>query len=117
MFSFIIYVIDNTEVQKVLVLLDSCPKNATKNSIIRIYSPWLTIESKTTEILLYIGVIHTEVIEFSGSTRSLEPTGLSPNLNGLLTNVFQSEALWKCNCPEGIINYNYLCCIVSDFKY
>lgn len=93
------------EVQKVLVFLDSCPKNATKNSIIRIYSPWLTIESKTTEILLYVGVIHAEVIEFSGSTRPLGPIGLPTNLNGLLTTVFQSEVLWKCSCPEGTIYY------------
>jgi len=90
------------EVQKVLVTLDKCPKNATKNSIIRIYSPWLTIESKTTDVLLFVGVIHAEVIEFVESIRSIEPTGLFTNhINGLQTTMYQSEVLWKCNCSEG----------------
>lgn len=85
-----------------IVTLDNCPKNATKDSVIRIYSPWLTIESKITEIVLFVGVIHAEVIEFSGSNKSLGPTGLFTNINGLLTTIFQSEVKWKCNCSEGI---------------
>jgi len=92
------------EIQKVLIILDKCPKNASKNSVIRIYSPWLTIESKTTEVLLYVGVIHAEVIEFLGPIRSIEPVGLFTNhINGLRTTVYQNEVLWKCNCSEGKI--------------
>lgn len=86
-----------------LVTLENCPKNVTKNSIIRIYSPWLTIKSGNTGILLFIGVIHIEVVEFSGSTRVLEPIGLFTNVKGLLTTVFQNEVVWECNCSEGII--------------
>lgn len=86
-----------------LVTLENCPKNVTKNSIIRIYSPWSTIKSEKTEILLFIGVIHVEVIEVSESTILLEPKGLFSNFKGLLTNVFQNEVVWKCNCSEGKI--------------
>lgn len=96
-----IYIIE-TQVQKVIVTLDNCPKNATKNSVIRIYPPWLTIESKITEMLLFVGVIHAEVIEFAGSYRPLGPTELFKNTTGLPTTVFQSEVRWKCNCSEGI---------------
>lgn len=103
MFNIIIYFIE-TEIQKVLVTLDYCPKNATKNSIIRIHSPWLTIESKITKTVLFIGVIHAEVIEFSGSNKPLGPTGLfTNNINGLQTTIFQSEILWKCNCSKGTL--------------
>lgn len=91
-----------TQVQKVLVTLDNCPKYTTKNSVIRIYSPWLTIESKTIEIVLFIGVIHAEVIEISGSNKSIGPVGLYTNISGLLTTIFQSEIKFKCNCSEGI---------------
>lgn len=88
-------------VQKVLVTLENCPKNATKNSIIRIYSPWLAIESKTTEMLLFVGVIHAEVIQLSGSTIPPEPIEFFTKLNGLMTTVFQSKVVWKCYCPKG----------------
>lgn len=90
-----------TQVQKVIVTLDNCPKYATKNSIIRIYSPWLTIESKTIEIELFIGVVYAEVVEFSGSNKPLGPTGLYTNISGLPTSIFQSEIKWKCSCSEG----------------
>lgn len=85
-----------------LVTLGNCPKNATKNSVICIHSPWLAIESKTTEMLLFVGIIHAEVIELSGSIMPPEPFGLSTKLNGLMTTVFQSEVVWKCYCPKGI---------------
>jgi hypothetical protein len=87
----------------VLVTLENCPKNVTKNSIIRIYSPWSTIKSEKIEVLLFIGVIHAEVIEFSESTMLLEPKALFTNFKGLLTNVFRNEVVWECNCSEGII--------------
>lgn len=86
-----------------LVTLENCPKNVTKNSIIRIYSPWLTIKSENTETFLFVGVIHAEVIEISESTRLPEPKGLFSNFKGLLTTVFQNEVVWECNCSEGII--------------
>lgn len=86
-----------------LVTLDSCPNKVTKNSIIRVYPPWLTVESKNTRTLMYLGVIHAEVVEYSGSSKSLEPYGIHPNDKGLLTHLFQSEVLWKCNCSKGMI--------------
>lgn len=81
--------------------MDNCPKYATKNSVIRIYSPWLTIESKTTEIELFIGVVYAEVVEFSRSNIPLGPTELYTNISGLPSTIFQSEIKWKCNCSEG----------------
>lgn len=86
--------------------LDNCPKNATKNSIIRIHSPWLTIESKITEIVLFVGVVHAEVIELSESNKPLESIDLdlfTKNINGLRTTIFQSEVLWKCFCSKGTL--------------
>lgn len=107
MYYYVLHSIE-TEVQKVLVALDSCPKNATNNSIIRIYSPWSIIESKTIDMIMYVGVIHVEVIECSGPTRPLGPAEFFPNVNGLLTNIYQSKVLWKCQCPGGIVyNKNY----------
>lgn len=92
----------DTEDKKVLVTLDNCPRNVAKNSVIRIYSPWLTIESKIAEVLLFVGVTHAEVIESSGSLRSVEPIGLITNpINWLRTTMCQSEVLWKCDCSKG----------------
>lgn len=91
-----------TQVQKVIVTLDNCPKYATKNSVIRIYSPWLTIESKTAEIKLFIGVVYAEVIENSESNKPLGPTEICTDIRGLPSTIFQSEIKWKCNCSEGI---------------
>jgi len=63
----------------------------------------LTIKSDITEVLLFIGVIHAEVIEFSESiTRPLELVEENTDLNGLQTTVFQNKVLWKCNCSKGI---------------
>lgn len=92
------------ELKKVLVTLDSCPMNATKNSTLRIYSPWLTIKSEILEIPIYIGVVHAEVVELAGPTRPIGPTGLFDNLKGLLTNAYNSEVIWKCSCSKGIVN-------------
>lgn len=97
----IIIIIAETEVQKVIVTLDNCPKKVTNNSIIRIYPPWLTVESKTTEMLLLIGVIHAEVVENSLSNKIYKPTGMFTNVKGLMSSVYQSEILWKCNCSKG----------------
>lgn len=103
---YYVWYVAESEIQKVLVTLDYCPKNATKNSIIRIHSPWLTIESKITEIVLFVGVIHAEVIELCGSNKPLEPIGLdlfTNNIKGLSTTIFQSEVLWKCDCSKGTL--------------
>ncbi|XP_022179371.1 uncharacterized protein LOC111039979 isoform X2 [Myzus persicae] len=95
------YMKSDKEVHRVLVTLNNCPLNAAKNSIIRIYSPWLTIKSDITEVLLFTGIIHAEVIEFSESiTRPLELVEESTDLNGLLTTAFQNKVLWKCNCSK-----------------
>lgn len=111
------YMKSDKEVQRVLVTLDNCPLNAAKNSIIRIYSPWLTIKSDITEVLLFIGIIHAEVIEFSESiTRPLEFVEGNTDLNGLQATVFQNKVLWKCNCSKDaacqclgdLSVYNYL---------
>ncbi|VVC40324.1 Hypothetical protein CINCED_3A023058 [Cinara cedri] len=119
---FCYYIKSEMEIQKVLVILNNCPKNATKNSIIRIRSPWLTIESKTTETVLFVGIIHAEVIEHSVSIKSLGPTGLfTSNINGLQTTIFQSDILWKCNCSKDtacqclgeLSVYNYLQYMIS----
>lgn len=96
--------------------MDNCPKNAIKNSIICIHSPWLTIKSKTIDILLFVGIVHAEVIEFSGSTRSLGPLRLFTNINGLLTTVFQSDFLWKCKCYEGI-SIDHYCNVFNIHLY
>lgn len=94
-----------TKLQNVLVPLENCPKNVIKNSIIRIYSPWSTIESKTLGLLMYVGVVHVEIIECPGPTRPLGPFQPFTNLSGLLTSVYQSKVLWKCKCSKGIISY------------
>ncbi|XP_008186355.1 uncharacterized protein LOC100572499 [Acyrthosiphon pisum] len=111
------YMKSDKEVQRVLVTLDNCPLNAAKNSIIRIYSPWLTIKSDITEVLLFIGIIHAEVIEFSESiTRPLDLVEGNTDLNALQATVFQNKVLWKCNCSKDaacqclgeLSVYNYL---------
>ncbi|XP_025419829.1 uncharacterized protein LOC112690119 [Sipha flava] len=115
------YINSEKKVQKVLVTLENCPKNVTKNSIIRIYSPWSTIKSEKIEVLLFIGVIHAEVIEFSESTMLLEPKALFTNFKGLLTNVFRNEVVWECNCSEEnacqclgeLSTFNYLKYMIS----
>lgn len=84
-----------------LITLDSCPKNATKNSIIRIHSPWLIIKSESMDILLFVGIVHAEIVELSESSNPFGTTGLLKN-NGLLTSDFKSEVLWKCKCSKGI---------------
>lgn len=92
--------------QKVLVTLDNCPIKATKNSIIRVYSPWLTIKSEITDVLLYIGIVHAEVVERSESiTKPFEP--IFTDVNQLPTTVFQSKVLWKCSCSKGIRLQSY----------
>lgn len=92
-----------------LVTLNNCPLNAAKNSIIRIYSPWLTIKSDITEVLLFTGVIHAEVIEFSEYiTRPFEFVEGSTDLNGLLTTLFKNKVLWKCNCSKGITVFLFI---------
>lgn len=109
------YMKSDNDVQKVLVTLDNCSIKAAKNSIIRIYSPWLTIKSEVTDVLLFVGVIHAEVIEFSESiTRPLK--GKCTDANGLLTTVFQNKVVWKCYCSKDsaceclgeLSVYNYL---------
>jgi len=106
----------------VLVTLNNCPLNAAKNSIIRIYSPWLTIKSDNAEILLFTGIIHAEVIEFSESIpRSLELVEGSTDINGLWTTILENKVLWKCNCSKGItifclLKTNYLCLIKLKSK-
>lgn len=100
-----------------LITLDNCPLKAAKNSIIRIYSPWLTIKSDITEVLLFIGIIHAEVIEFSESiTRPLEFVEGNTDLNGLQTTVFQNKVLWKCNCSKGITVVFYYCKLIITNK-
>jgi len=55
-----------------------------------------------TEVLLFIGIIHAEVIEVSESiARPLEHVETSTDFNGLQTNVSQNKVLWKCNCSKG----------------
>jgi len=99
----------------VLVILNNCPLNAAKNSVIRIYSPWLTIKSDITEVLLFTGIIHAEVIEFSDSIpRSLELVEESTNHNGLLTTVLENKVLWKCNCSKGITIF---CLLRTNYLY
>ncbi|XP_025204210.1 uncharacterized protein LOC112601031 [Melanaphis sacchari] len=109
------YMKSDEEVQKVLVTLNNCSINAAKNSIIRIYSPWLTIKSEITEVLLFVGIIHAEVIAFSESiTKPLKEKFI--DINGLLTTVFQNKVLWECNCSKDagcrclgeLSVYNYL---------
>jgi hypothetical protein len=91
----------------VLVILDNCSINVAKNSMIRIYSPWLTIKSEIAELLLFVGIIHVEVIEFSESiSRPLK--GNFTDANGLLTTVFQNKILWKCNCSKGITLQSFI---------
>lgn len=97
-----------------MVTLDNCPKNVIKNSIIRIFPPWTTIESKTIDLLIYVGVVHAEMIESPGPTRLFGPPELFPNFNELLTNVYQSEVLWECKCSKGII---YFTIITSSDRY
>ncbi|XP_015367410.1 PREDICTED: uncharacterized protein LOC107164193 [Diuraphis noxia] len=110
------YMKSDKEVQRVLVTLNNCPLNVTKNSVIRIYSPWLTIKSDITEVL-FTGIIHAEVIEFSESIpRSFELLEGSTDHNGLLTTVLENKLLWKCNCSKDaacqclgeLSAYNYL---------
>jgi len=63
----------------------------------------LTIKSDITEVLLFIGIIHAEVIEFSESiTRPLGLVEGNTDLNGLQATVFKNKVLWKCNCSKGI---------------
>lgn len=82
-----------------LVTLDNCPKNATKNSIIRIHSPWLTIKCVITDLLLFIGIVNVEVVELSESTNLFRQTKL------LIDN--QNEVLWKCKCSKGISLFKF----------
>jgi len=101
----------------VLVTLDNCSIKAAKNSIIRIYSPWLTIKSEVTDVLLFVGVIHAEVIEFSESiTRPLKEK--CTDANGLLTTVFQNKVVWKCYCSKGTkLQSYYVCLLGTNYLY